>query len=271
MKHVILLLAFLGLMIKGKAQHPPIFEGLRIDSTNFSLYDLPISLVKYTFREPNINFLCIHDDEDTGVKAAFEYIKFSGGSIIDCQYGGARNFLFYYNEEEFQTDPNSIYSNTGIIKGLEKYGRADREVVKNLKELSNTILKKYSEKDPAYFFTLHNNADGGFGISSYLQGYELESYADSLHINFQMDNDDLVIVTDLALFNRLKLDNINVVLQSVDAPDDGTLSVYSMKKNIPYINVEVQHGHFDENLRLIKIATKALLETYPNIKHTSTQ
>ena len=269
MKNILLILAFFGLVFNAKAQHPPIFEGLQIDSTNLFLHDLPINLVKYSFREPNINFLSIHDNEDTGVKAAFEYIRFSGGSIIDCQYGSARNFLFFYNEEEFQTDPNSIYSKTGIIKGLEKYGRADREVVKNLEQLSQTIIKKYSEKDPAYFFTLHNNADGGFGISSYLQGYELESYADSLHINFQMDNDDLILVTDLALFNRLKSDNVNVVLQSVDAPDDGSLSVYSMKKHIPYINVEVQHGHFEENLRLIEIATKALFETYPELKHTS--
>lgn len=269
MKYILLILFCFGFIFTAKAQHPPIFEGLQIDSTNLFLQDLPINLVKYSYREPNINFLSIHDNEDTGVKAAFEFIRYSGGSIIDCQYGSARNFQFLYNEEEFQTDPNSIYSKSGIIKGLEKYGRADVEVVKQLEELSNTILKKYSENNPAYFFTLHNNADGGFGISSYLKGYELEGYADSLHINFQMDNDDLILVTDLALFNHLKIENVNVVLQSISAPDDGSLSVYSMKKNIPYINVEVQHGHFDENLRLIEISTKALLQIYPELTQAS--
>jgi hypothetical protein len=271
MKYIILVLALYGFIFKTNAQHPPVFEGLQIDSTNLILHDLPINLVKYSYREPNINFLSIHDNEDTGVKAAFEFIKYSGGSIIDCQYGSARNFQFVYNEEEFQTDPNSIYSKTGIINGLEKFGRADQEIVIKLEELSNLILKKYSENNPAYFFTLHNNADGGFGISSYLKGYELEGYADSLHINFQMDNDNLILVTDLALFNRLKIDNVNVVLQSHNAPDDGSLSIYSMKKNIPYINVEVQHGQFEENLRLIEISTNALLQIYPDLKQASSR
>jgi len=269
MKNIILILACLGFVFKANAQHPPIFEGIQIDSTNLLLNDLPISLVKYSYSTPNINFLAIHDNEDTGVKAAFEYIRYSGGSIVDCQYGSARNFRFFYDDEEFQIDPNGIYSKAGIVKGLEKYGRADRQVVKQLEQISKTILNTYSETDPPYLFTLHNNADGGFGISSYLQGYELEGYADSLHINFQMDNDDLILVTDIALFNRLKLDNVNVILQSTEAPDDGSLSVYAMKNNIPYINVEVQHGHFTENLQLIEIATKALFDIYPKLNPKS--
>ena len=81
-----------------------------------------------------------------------------------------------------------------------------------------------------------------------------------------MDNDDLILVTDLKLFNRLKQEKVNVILQSPDAPDDGSLSVYAMGKNIPYINVEVQHGHQYENLRLIEIAVKALYDTYPALK-----
>jgi hypothetical protein len=268
MKNILLILSFFGFVFNAQAQHPPIFDGLEIDSTHLTLHDLPISLVKYSYREPIINFLSIHDNEDTGVKAAFEYIRFSGGSIIDCQYGSARNFLFYHDDEEFQTDPNSIYTKTGIIKGLEKYGRADETVINQLQEISKTILSTYNSSDVGYFFTLHNNADGGFGIASYLEGYELEGYADSLHINFQMDNDDLILVTDLALFNRLKIEDVNVILQSHHAPDDGSLSVYAMKNGIPYINVEVQHGHFEENLRLIEISTKALLETYPKLNKT---
>ncbi len=56
-----------------KAQHPPVFEGMTIDTTKFTLSDLKVNLVRYSYGKPNINFLAIHDDEDTGVKAAFEY------------------------------------------------------------------------------------------------------------------------------------------------------------------------------------------------------
>jgi hypothetical protein len=262
MKPKILILFFLYCSAFGlKAQHPPVFEGMTTDTIPLFFNDLPLNLVKYNYGKPNINFLAIHDDEDTGVKAAFEYIRFSGGSIIDCQYGSIRNFIIHHNDEEFQTDPNSIYTLPGIVRGLEKYNWAEPEVVKYLDQTAKEILRLYSAGKPPYIFTLHNNGDGGFGISSYLKGYELESFADSLHINFEMDNDDLVLVTDLDMFNRLKKENVNVVLQSKNAPDDGSLSYYAMKKKIPYINVEVQHGHYDEHLQLIEITSKALKET----------
>ena len=244
-----------------KPLHPPVFEGMVTDTVPLFFNDLPLNLVKYSYGKPNINFLAIHDDEDTGIKAAFEYIKFSGGSIIDCQYGSVRNFKFHYNDEEFQLDPNSIYTKPGIIRNLEKYNWAEPEVVKQLDFTGKEILKLYGPEKPPYIFTLHNNGDGGFGIASYLKGYELENFADSLHINFEMDNDDMVLVTDVDMFNYLKKENVNVVLQSKLAPDDGSLSYYAMQKGIPYMNVEVQHGHITEHLQLIEITIKALQET----------
>ncbi|MFP5078964.1 hypothetical protein [Pedobacter sp. JCM 36344] len=173
--------------------------------------------------------------------------------------------------EEFQTDPNSIYTKKGVPLGIEKFGPVDDDVIKHLERTGREILKAYGPDKLGYIFTLHNNGDGGFGISSYLKGYELDTAADSVFINFQMDGDDLIFVTELELFNKLKKANVNTVLQSENAGDDGSLSIYAMQKKIPYINVEVQHGHVDENLRLIEIAIKALQEVYPKIKQKATK
>ncbi len=210
-------------------------------------------------------FLAIHDDEVTGVKAAFVYINENGGSILDCQYGGTRNFKFIEDEKVFQTDPNSIYTDEGIPLGLEKYGASSEKVIAELKSVGKAIMKDYNPKKTGYIFTLHNNADGGFGIGSYLPGNELESAADLVYVNPNMDEDDMILVTELTLFNRLKKENVNVILQSPEAVDDGSLSIYAMQNNIPYVNVEVQHGHSEENLRLIKIGVKALAETHPQL------
>lgn len=246
------------------AQHPPVFDGMTTDTSVVILGNLNLNLIKYSYNTPGINFLAIHDNEDTGVKAAFQYIRKNGGSIVDSQYGGQRNFKFINAEETFQTDPNSIYTPAGIKIGLKKFGHWDDNVVELLEKTSKTIIKTYSPAaKPDYIFTLHNNADGGFGISSYLKGYDLGSTADSVHINFQMDYDDLVLVTELPLYNLLKKENINVVLQSQNALDDGSLSIYAMQQKIPYINVEVQHGHVEEHLRLIEICAVALAKTYP--------
>ncbi|SMC77877.1 hypothetical protein [Pedobacter africanus] len=265
------LIILLCLLFPAQAQHPPVFEGIVSDTTRIAMNDLTVNLVRYTYRTPGIQFLAIHDDEDTGVKAAFEYIRFSGGTLIDCQYGGIRNFRLSNQGERFQTDPNSIYTKKGLPIGIEKYGLVDDDVVKHLERGAKTILQLYDPEKQGYIFTLHNNTDGDFGIASYLKGYELETSADSVYINFGMDPDDLVFVTDLKLFNGLKKENVNVVLQSANAPDDGSLSIYAMLNKIPYINVEVQHGHYDENLRLIEIAIKVLYQAYPQLKQKASK
>ncbi len=247
------------------AQHPPVFDGLKMDTLFLEMHSLPLKMVKYSYGKPNVNFLVIHDNEDTGVKAAFEYIRFSGGSVYDSQYGDVRNLSFNYQGRKFQIDPNKIYSKYGIMEGLEYYGAYDETVSEDLVTAAEMMLNFYNPGEPNYLFTLHNNTDGGFGINSYLKGYELELVADSLHINFNMDPDDLILVTDVRLFNEIKKRDVNVVLQSKDAADDGSLSLYAMQKNIPYINVEVQHGHQLVNLQLIEIAVSALKTTYPEL------
>lgn len=273
LKYIILISSILCIFIpSSKAQHPPVFEGMLTDTAFVTLSDLDINLVKYSYGKPKINFLAIHDDEDTGIKAAFEYIRFSGGSIIDCQYGGTRNYKFSYKGTNFQTDPNSIYSYGGVVMGLEKYSNIDSDdVIKQLQETSKMILNYYNAKKHGYIFTLHNNADGGFGILSYTEGSALEETADSVYVNPEMDPDDLILVTELALFNNFKKQNVNVILQSDAGPEDGSLSVYAMNNKIPYINVEVQHGHQYEHLRLIEIAIKVLYETYPHLKEKAAE
>lgn len=256
------LLSFPGLV---HAQHPPVFEGMKMDTLFVDMYSLPLKVVKYSYGKPNVNFLVIHDNEDTGVKAAFEYIRFSGGSVFDSQYGDVRNYNINYQGLKYQIDPNKIYSSYGVMEGLEFYGAVNDEVSASLNTAAEMILNFYNPGEPDYIFTLHNNTDGAFGINSYLKGHELELVADSLHINFNMDPDDLILVTDLKLFNALKKEDVNVVLQSRDAADDGSLSLYAMQNKIPYINVEVQHGHQLQNLQLIEIAVKALKTTYPEL------
>jgi hypothetical protein len=263
MRASLLLTLLVLLAIEVQAQHPPVFDGIQTDTSYILINNFYVNLVKYSYKQPNINFLVIHDDEDTGVKAAFEYIQFSGGSIVDPQYGGVRNYSFAYDSNWYQIDPNKIYTEIGVRNGLAKYGAVNDLVVGELLKASKVILNHYSAGKPDYIFTLHNNTDGSFGIASYLKGYELESTADSLFINFQMDPDDFILVTEPALFTTLKHANVNVVLQSVHAPDDGSLSIYASQNQIPYINVEVQHGHRYEHLRLIEIAIKALKACYP--------
>lgn len=246
--------------IQVKAQHPPVFSAMRTDSSFVKLYNLDITLVKYSYKPNGVKFLVVHDNEDTGVKAGFDYIRWYGGELIDSQYGAVRDYYFTYMDDQYRIDPNAIYTEVGVNTRLKKNQFSSNEVEKALLNAGKQIVDFYDPKTTGYFLTLHNNADGGFGISSYLPGYDLASTADSVYINFQMDGDDLIYVTEPRLFSSLKKANVNVILQSKFATNDGSLSVYAMQNNIPYINVEVQHGHLEENFRLIELAVAALKE-----------
>lgn len=243
-----------------KAQHPPVFAAMRTDSSFVKLYNLDITLVKYSYKPNGLKFLVVHDNEDTGVKAGFDYIRWYGGELIDSQYGAVRDYYFTYMDDQYRIDPNAIYTEVGVNTRLKKNQFSSNEVEKALLNAGKQIVDFYDPKTTGYFLTLHNNADGGFGISSYLPGYDLASTADSVYINFEMDGDDLIYVTEPRLFSSLKKANVNVILQSKFATNDGSLSVYAMQNNIPYINVEVQHGHLEENFRLIELAVAALKE-----------
>lgn len=253
-------LSFLLVTLVYAQKHPPVFSAMKTDTSFIKIYDLSINIVKYSYKPNGVKFLVVHDDEDTGVKAGFKYIRWSGGELIDSQYGNVRNYNFSFMSDKYYIDPNAIYTEIGVNTRLKKNEYSSNEVENSIVKAGKQIVDFYDPKSTGYILTLHNNAEGGFGISSYLPGYNLSNVADSVHINFQMDNDNLLYVTEPKFFTSLKKKNINVVLQSKTVENDGSLSVYAMQNNIPYINVEVQHGHFDENLRLIEIAIATLKE-----------
>ena len=51
------------------------------------------------------------------------------------------------------------------------------------------------------------------------------------------------------MFKRIKKQGFNVILQnSVNATDDGSLSIYYGKKDLVYVNIETEKGHLDEQI-----------------------
>ncbi len=226
-----------------------------LESISFVFPNKTVDILKSTYKKANLNFLVLHDDENTGVRAAHAFCKSNGGSLTELQYGNKRNITFGSRPSLLSFDPNQIFNDVGAYLSLRRYsaGREDSLAVQKARDLARLALKVYNPDTAGYIITLHNNSDGKFSIESYLEGNYLYRTADSVYINPAMDPDDLILVTDPAFFNFLKQQNINVVLQSPSGPADGSLSVYAQVNKIPYFNIEVQHGHLEENIRLIYV------------------
>jgi hypothetical protein len=96
---------------------------------------------------------------------------------------------------------------------------------------------------------IHNNSSENFSVLS----YNNSSNATAVFVSKDEDIDDFYIVTDTSDYEYFKNMNLNVVLQSKDAEEDGSLSVYCQQNQIPYINIEAEHGHLNKQIEMIKI------------------
>ncbi|MEJ7676319.1 MAG: hypothetical protein WKG06_00245 [Segetibacter sp.] len=56
------------------------------------------------------------------------------------------------------------------------------------------------------------------------------------------------------------MENVNAI------EDDGSLSVYAARHNIPYVNVEAQHEHSEEQLALLRLLEDIIKEYREEIR-----
>lgn len=213
-----------------------------------------VEVVKSSYEQPGLSFLVLHDDENTGAETAHAFCDTAGGSIVELQYGNERNITFGYKRTKFSFDPNQMFNNAGAYRTLRKYSvnKPGGEVISMVRALALEVLNAYKPDSLGYIVTLHNNTDERFSIASYQNDPLLKGVADSVFINQETDEDDFILVTEPAFFNYLKARSVNTVLQSEHAKD-GSLSVYAQTNKIPYVNIEVQDGHYQEHLRLIQV------------------
>jgi hypothetical protein len=238
--------------------------------TSHQLFNNKIDIKKSIYHRSSLNFLVLHDDENTGVEAALQYCENNGGSITELVYGNKR-FITFGEKSKYSFDPNQIFNKDGIARTLKKYSRTPYATshVEDISKLSENILERYKPDSLGYIITLHNNTENNFDINSYQPNGYLFGTADSIYVNEQMDADDFIFVTEPEFFSYLKEQQINVVYQSPNGPIDGSLSVYAQQNKIPYINIEVQHGHVDENLRLIYVVDNMFKQLVNEVREVS--
>ncbi len=220
----------------------------------YKLGDKTVKIVisKTSKRLSKFVYFNMHDNENTAVEAAKEIIKKFGGTIIELQNNGKRLINFSLKNKQFAFDPNRIFTKLGIEKTLKRNSEytteAEKETNKFAAKLKN-ILKNYR-----LIVAVHNNTDENYSIKSYKTGEEFGSDAKLININSETDVDDFFFVTENSFFKFLKEKNQNVALQdNVNVNDDGSLSVYCGRHKIPYINVESEHGHLREQMKMLEI------------------
>jgi len=197
-------------------------------------------------------FINIHENEVTSVNALRAFNVDEKYPFVWLNHNATRRVFFNCDTLVFSVDPNRIFSHEGIAATLAYDSISNRKAEKMAKSLAREILKYVHRAE--WVISLHNNTPDNYSILSYLPGGDESANTKDIYINDSMDADDFIYTTDLSLFNQLKVQQINVILQDNEhCVNDGSLSVYCGMKAIPYANVEAEDGHLEEQTRLIRI------------------
>ncbi len=206
-----------------------------------------------------ITFINLHDDENTSVEAAEAFLEENGGMLVQLKHSGKRNLAFKIKAKNYVVDPNRIYTPIGIKASLIKSGRYTPHAALKVKSFADQLLQNHID-GKNFVVALHNNTDKGFSIISYKKGGSEAMNAAMVYINTLMDADDFILTTEKKIFDQLQAKEINVVLQNNrNVKDDGSLSVYAARKKIPYINVEAQDGHLEEQIKMLHALKEVII------------
>ena len=198
-------------------------------------------------------FVSLHDNENTSVIAFKEVSEqINRPILIELQQNGGRNLKYGFNGKDYLIDPNRIFSEIGLENSLKKNNNTyPKEIIAPIKDFASKLLAIILPKSRLnYIVAIHNNSNDNFSVKYYAHS----SIAEKTYINPNEDVDDFFYVTERSDFEFFKSKKRNVILQSKNVFDDGSLSVYCGRNNLPYINIEAQDGHKEVQKQMIKEA-----------------
>ncbi len=223
------------------------------------LGDDTVTVVVHTAAAQGRTFINLHDNEDTAAQAALAVIGEEGGRLIELQHTGERNVSFRLADSLYTFDPNRIFTDVGIAATLDTLSTYSDSAHAAIRSFAGALVSLYDLGGTGPVVTVHNNGDTEYSVLSYVAGGSSEEDALATHVAEGTDPDDFFFVTDQDLFEVLRRRGANVAVQdNARVTDDGSLSVYCGRLGLAYVNVEAQHGHLRQQVRMIELLLDVL-------------
>ncbi|WP_027420925.1 hypothetical protein [Crocinitomix catalasitica] len=207
----------------------------------------------------NVLFLNVHEDEQTSIEAIIKVSAERELNFWQLKHDSTRRISFKDNKHNMSFDPNRMFTFKGRYKTLKDGGKFTFRSNKLVKLLAEEVVSTLSSFETVV--ALHNNTDVNYSIKSYAEGGDEAENTSAIHISPTWDADDFIYTTDYDLFLAFKTLDLNVIYQNDKKfVNDGSLSVYCGLNNIPYVNIETQLGHLEEQIKLINLVLDVLKE-----------
>lgn len=215
------------------------------------LLSTPITLQVRSTGPGGLRYLNLHENEQTAVLAAADLLQTVPGQLIELRSRGRRVVSFRDGLRPLAFDPNRIFSDAGIEQTLRRHASNTPAAQQALRALRDQVLALIDGPPDQAVVALHNNRAGLYSILQYRPGGAHAPDAQALTINPRLAPEDFCLVTRASLFEPLRDQGFNVVLQAQNPSDDGSLSVWFGQQRRAYVNVEALHGHRAEQLRML--------------------
>jgi hypothetical protein len=227
----------------------------------FRVGDTTVRAEERQFGRGSLTMVNLHEDESASVKAGAAILQKTGGKLVALRHGGTRRVEFSLRGREYSFDPNRIFSQAGVlmtVRAADK-GTVPEEAHRAVEHFAEEFVHCFELDKKAAFIALHNNGDGGLSIYTYEPGGEWAADAEVLHVSKVADPDDFFFVTERRIYEELRAQDFNVILQdNTIRRDDGSLSVFAGRHGIRYINVEAEPEHISQQIRMVGVAAEVL-------------
>lgn len=241
----------------GKVSEKSYSEVYKDTIIEYSLGNKIIRINIISGNSPEFVFLNVHENEKTSINTARDIARKYGSKFIYLSNAGNRNISFELNNETYTFDPNRIFSIPGIRKTLKNLGGYSKNAESEVNKFAQFIIKEIIP-DSKYVIAVHNNTEGSYSADSYYGEYKKDG-ASIFKIKSE-DPDDFFFVTRDIDFEYLKSKGFNVILQdNENVRDDGSLSVYCGKHDIPYINVETLDGKYKKQYEMLETIIEKII------------
>ncbi len=217
----------------------------------------------------DIAFAHLHADERPALESAKRMLETVDGRVISISHGTTRFVEFTLDGERYSFDPNRIFSLEGIRQTLltkNRYtdiGNCSDAAIEAVAQFAQELLNGHLE-DVKGIIAVHNNDDeGDYHAKLYMPNQQFGADAVAVYLDNDQRPNNFCFVTDRRMFFWLRERRWNVVLQHPEPRDDGSLSVYAAKHNIPYINVETHIEDGPLQLKMLEAAYHALTTGLP--------
>jgi len=230
----------------------PVFNAnpISVSKSFFRFGDQLITLEKYGSEDARSYVLVsLHGNELSSLNTALHFANEKGATLYRLKHKDTRLVEADLHDQKVRFDPNQIFTCWGRRVHLKANNCYNRFSLERVEQLSRFVLNELRWDKTVVSL---NNSEGRISINDYRHG-KAEKEVKEIYVCSTMDPYDYFVTGEEVIYQALKARDFNVVLQHRNhVKDNGSLSLYLLRSDRAFVNVETKSDHAEEEARMLE-------------------